>query len=406
MFARQLAGFIKNKDTSTISYRPFNLDIMDKYPTFSLCFKGPDIYWHKEAFLFEKAGVTSAQYVSTLSGKGTRYKLNEISKLYLKESIGMDNVSLVDFEDVVLNPSNLLSGVEFVAHEEQHSTHYGTGKKGAMLEILPFYIGFQSAKETCITRNSTDQLDATRDYDLLSLKSPLLHADSHFNLELRIIAHHPGQLMRSFDTPNYRSTIASYNKERLLELKLTHVSTLRKRPSSEVRCNETLFDDDIKLQQEIVKHVGCIPPYWKQFFADHQGLELCSSNEQLQNVFRALENYKQYFSRYDPPCTDMTILVQINKDFEQLDDQFQILVTYTEDFYQEIENFQGFTFESFFSGVGGFVGVFLGFSMMQIPDMLSGIPSVLRKMKGLCMSISELSSDLYSINQQNKDMSK
>ena len=96
--------------------------------------------------LFEKAGVTSAQYVSTLSGKGTRYKYNETSKLYLKELIGMDTVSLVNFEDVVLHPSNLLSGVEFVAHEEQHSTHYGTGKKGAMLENLPFYIGFQLNK--------------------------------------------------------------------------------------------------------------------------------------------------------------------------------------------------------------------------------------------------------------------
>ena len=38
-------------------------------------------------------------------------------------------------------------------------------------------------------------------------------------------------------------------------------------------------------------------------------------------------------------------------------------------------------FESFWSGVGGFVGIFLGFSLMQIPDLVSvkGINGYLNK---------------------------
>ena len=43
---------------------------------------------------------------------------------------------------------------------------------------------------------------------------------------------------------------------------------------------------------------------------------------------------------------------------------------YMDDFYQEIVNVRDFGFESFWSGVGGFVGIFLGYSLLQIPDLL------------------------------------
>ena len=50
-----------------------------------------------------------------------------------------------------------------------------------------------------------------------------------------------------------------------------------------------------------------------------------------------------------------------------------------DDSYQEIENVQDFNFESFFSSLGGFVGIFLGYSLLQVPDLLSNI-STLKKL--------------------------
>ena len=38
--------------------------------------------------------------------------------------------------------------------------------------------------------------------------------------------------------------------------------------------------------------------------------------------------------------------------------------------YQEFINAREFGFESFWAGVGGFVGMFLGYSFLQIPDTL------------------------------------
>ena len=38
--------------------------------------------------------------------------------------------------------------------------------------------------------------------------------------------------------------------------------------------------------------------------------------------------------------------------------------------YQEIVNERDFGFESFWSSVGGFVGIFLGYSLLEFPDLL------------------------------------
>ena len=50
-------------------------------------------------------------------------------------------------------------------------------------------------------------------------------------------------------------------------------------------------------------------------------------------------------------------------------------------------NTKNFDFESFVSGVGGFIGIFLGYSLLQIPDLLALLPSLIlnlrRSIKGL-----------------------
>ena len=81
-------------------------------------------------------------------------------------------------------------------------------------------------------------------------------------------------------------------------------------------------------------------------------------------------------------------MVIVNKDSPQRDTDFKIKFAYTEDVYQEIVNSESFDFTTCFSGVGGFVGIFLGFSMREIPEMLINIPGLLgllQYMKKLCV---------------------
>ena len=45
-------------------------------------------------------------------------------------------------------------------------------------------------------------------------------------------------------------------------------------------------------------------------------------------------------------------------------------VVYMDENYQEFISSRDFGFESFWSGVGGFVGIFLGHSLLQLPEIL------------------------------------
>ena len=61
--------------------------------------------------------------------------------------------------------------------------------------------------------------------------------------------------------------------------------------------------------------------------------------------------------------------------------EIDIKLIYSERKYQEIVNTRDFGMDNFWISVGGFVGLFLGYSLSQIPELLASIPSLFRKRK-------------------------
>ena len=66
--------------------------------------------------------------------------------------------------------------------------------------------------------------------------------------------------------------------------------------------------------------------------------------------------------------------------------QFIIEFVYTEEQYQEIENVKDVSFETFWSGIGGFVGIFLGYSMMQFPELIEYLSVLFHNVKDILRS--------------------
>ena len=82
----------------------------------------------------------------------------------------------------------------------------------------------------------------------------------------------------------------------------------------------------------------------------------------------------------DSPCEDMTnVVLQSVSDNEEYDSLIKIV--YLEKDYQNVQNFKDFGFQSFWSGVGGFVGIFLGYSFMQFPELVGSVPSLVRTLR-------------------------
>ena len=63
---------------------------------------------------------------------------------------------------------------------------------------------------------------------------------------------------------------------------------------------------------------------------------------------------------------------EIEPGIEKIGNYLDIQFRHVNDEYQNITNTKAFTTESCWSGIGGFIGIFVGVSLMQIPQILFG----------------------------------
>ena len=86
---------------------------------------------------------------------------------------------------------------------------------------------------------------------------------------------------------------------------------------------------------------------------------------------------------YDSPCLEMDIsAVQVANE-QNPRDEILVKFVYVDDTFNEVINIQEFGFESLWSSVGGFVGIFLGYSLLQLPELLKVLVSIsIKLMRG------------------------
>ena len=131
-------------------------------------------------------------------------------------------------------------------------------------------------------------------------------------------------------------------------------------------------------------NISCIPPYWKDLIGYSSHINPCTSNHQLKNGYeldiqrRSADLIRtNEYSRYGnvgnvldvlpPPCSEKTKISRIRlRSGRSLYLKFQ----YQNDKYWEIRNTRDFGIARLWSGVGGLVGIFLGFSFFQLVDIV------------------------------------
>ena len=200
--------------------------------------------------------------------------------------------------------------------------------------------------------------------------------------EIQIFIHYPGQLIPSLTNSRFTSSFTDYQRNKLLSFKMSQSTLIKRRADYREPCNSEIQDYDTHLISAIINITECIPPYWKELAKGNPTWELCTSQRQLQMAYAELRNWTNVIKSHDRPCIDMYNIVGWNwLDVEgtKKSDEIQIKFYYQEHFYQELEYLPDFDFETFISNIGGFVGIFLGYSMMQFPDLIAVAFSWIRR---------------------------
>ena len=384
MTAKQVMSFLENDDATAIHYRRFNLTPKDKYPTFSICFTGSELYWYKAMEIFKIFGVRPSKFEAMLKGEEVfQYDYNYTSMLYNKIPVDLSHLKNIDTGQFAVKMSDILTRLEFVTDEDMTGIRIDSSGQGNDVEKIPMHVGFNTPDSVCFTRTSIDSLNTQRAFDSMAFSNTVLRNDRFKQTDFQIFVHYPQQLLRSFHKPAFKSTVAFWNKPRLNDLKITisKVTILRKRSGSNVPCDEYLEDDDTKFQQQIIDRLECTPPYWRKNVGINSSTRICDSGTKLQATYAFIQKYKDILKSYDSPCIQMEILSKFERGQSGRKEDPQITFLYEEIDYEELENTKNFDFASFVSGVGGFIGIFLGYSILQIPDLIVLMPSLMFNLK-------------------------
>ena len=374
MATKETLRYFDNNDRSVISYKRFADSPQDIYPTFSICISDKSENWYK----FFKDDFDYA--IPILNGR--YYQYGRLLKGMDVYDIQLDirNIS-EDYGSIfIMKLEQLYDMINFTTQYKKYDLSLNAESDSN--EPFPFYVSYLDPQAVCYTRKDDPKENTIRIEDKIHLKASALKKFNKKETILNIFMHHPGQLLRVFDAPiyqwNFYHVIGGIRKP-TLNFKVSQVSILRKRPDSNSPCNPDLYYDDLEFMRQVSKDVGCTPVYWKYIVPAEFKFETCYNAEQYQKVWNILQNFTQTQSNYQQPCNEMKM--EVTTGFLRYPDgNLRISVKYQDKTYEEIINEREFGFESLWSTIGGFVGIFVGTSLSQLPKLVTFIWTRLQKL--------------------------
>ena len=351
----------------------FNERSEDYYPDVTFCFNGGHLKEATEELPISQHGVSEI-----LKGN---------ADLEEKDPKSFEAIATSNADAYFIGLQDILNGYTFTTSlnvTSYHVTdHLKENVKNQKPAVNPFFATtHQDPDKVCFTRHSKLERGngITRKEDNVAFS---FKQKNQGQVRLIIFLHHPGQFIRHKESPVAESTLDSDENSQKITITVPGITTLRKRSTDESSCEKNPIDDGISFRQKVMEEVGCKPSYWNSLVNETEHSHICNTSSKLQEVYDNIRTPTKLLSTSPAPCTAMLIPLSIQKD--QLDDKgkFDISIIYSTTEYQEIENHREFDFNSMFAGIGGFVGIFCGYSLFQVTYLRE--MSLLRKLSAMSL---------------------
>lgn len=400
--------YVENNDASAVNTRKYNSRSMDVYPTYTLCLV--DDRAEKESFkhggMYRTGYIAANQGISWPNGWGGRKAWHKYRD-FLRGNESKDKLkgkerqimSEIDFRNATQPLAKFMKGIEVAERFEKDlgrqkeifspditSIDRNDPKNRSTYESM-LYLSHQSPNTLCYTRKLTNKRSHKKVYEKLIFLAREVYMKSISDIFLYV--HHPGQFHRRkiqalrVNVYYGENNIHAYNRNYDIEIVTTDI--FRKRTDANEKCNDEIdLHDDRHWIKGAVEILKCIPPFWKAFYEwQNSTFSTCKTPEQFQMVTKVLLRDEEE-AGYTQPCAEMSVGV-VKSEFEDnlytsMKHQgttsardlgnLTINVKYPKSTYHEILNRREITFDSFWSSTGGFVGMFLGYSVMQVPQII------------------------------------
>ena len=371
----QLNSYLRNEDSTSMSYRKFNEDFLDVYPTYSICIKSlyGDIF-RSDDFLGipGKAYRNSLVYNHILLGKCC--KNTTITEF--ASNISYDEALSFDISRFVIDKIT-------ITREGDEINSWSNETNGIDELRESFYRSYQDPNMVCLTNRVQFKPNLILKRDFINLDAIKMNEElfTTYELFIEFFVHQPQASISKLHDPILRIDQMQLeyiqNTSRMVNVRINQVDVLEKREDAIVQCNASLTNLDQMYRLAVINFVGCVPSYWIRFYPEKEQslLPLCSKKKQFQILSEFMPIYFENGTKlFMPNCRHMTItfdMAQADVSYSQGNIGFTI--NYGSESYKYFKNVRSFSIYDFWSQVGGFIGMLLGYSLLQVPDILMGI---------------------------------
>ena len=367
----QVLDYMKNEDVSLLTYKKYNVEPTDRYPTFSICLDPTDddiLDLYQEETIQQHLNISVADYFDMLTGGSIR-------------DDGLTNFSLLQFDDAKRELLKMISIYTMKNRNEEPLVYWDPDVSNASELNSLFYHGYQGPDRFCFTRNNSYIPSKQIIREIVYLDVENWVGDLYFYL------HYPGQLITGIEQGETTRLSLEYSdlSETILKIGISQTQVLKKRHDSRIPCDRDYESNvDLRWRESVMGIVGCIPTYWRGLpqslpFRSHNFND-CTKAQQYKSFY----DYNLYTTdsniTYEPSCTWAKIFSDFL--FEDREDGlsgFVFELKHESQYYEEVKNLKATRFYDLWSQIGGLVGIFLGCSLIQIPGFASKLFSVFNK---------------------------
>ena len=347
-----------NEDVSQVTYQEFHQTEENIYPSLTLCFS--NIFKDEE---LRKYGVNNS------------YDYSE----YLSGDYWNDQMALIDYDNVTMDLRNYMMGIvmwtpdwTYIYGDESYTYNHITPESSINTNGWKpdFYTSYRGYQQKCMT------IDIPNTEGKKVWTFGTVFDDSIFPnstrpdyYEFGVKVHYPGQLLRH---QMQKYVWKAHNGDYItMKFKILKLEVIKLRASAKESCNKNWRNDDEITMLEEIKKVGCKPSYVK----NGAPFPTCRSLKEMK-TFSSV-NYSSYLK----PCNSLQKVLYSYGEYNDLQDWtkewidnvtslFDVQLEFTDGTYMEIEQVRKYGPKDVIGDIGGYLGLFLGFALLQIPEMV------------------------------------
>ena len=395
--------YILNKSTSLVDFKPLGKrSDVDIYPSLSLCpYK---VHFINESKLRE----------NNISNAARDYKD------FLYGSVWDLKMENIEYDDYTIDLNKFISKIGAIQRGTKVKALYEWTPNNTIIhgsdlgpEINPFYISYRSDKDKCYSLDIQDVIMNRLNVNTIRRISIEFQNLVVPGVGINVFLHYPKQLFHSLPTFNIGKLEALDTSHFWLDdIAINNMIVVRRRNTFTEPCDVDWKNIDYNILKHIASTVGCKPRHWK---LEDRSIKLCNTKEEMKAALvpAAFNLDVDILENVPPPCQQLHVVIHDSKTTKRIEGcklgytcklgkvnnkynnestnkvnteitkvtRREMQLNFKLSYYEEIIHVRAFDTQNFIGNVGGYIGMFLGASLWQLPVFIKFISNSLSKWK-------------------------